>query len=41
MWNLQEVRRKHQIGIQREARAEGMSVRVIDIYTMLKYKKVR
>ena len=40
MWSLQEASRKHQIGIQGEARAEGMRVRVIDICTMLKYKKV-
>lgn len=40
MWSLQEVSRKHQIGIQGEARAEGMCVRVTDICTMLKYKKV-
>ena len=40
MWSLQEVSRKHQTGIQGEARAEGMSVRVTDICTMLKYKKV-
>lgn len=39
-WSLQEVSRKHQIGIQGEARAEGMCVRVTDICTMLKYKKV-
>lgn len=40
MWSLQEVNRKHQIEIQEEARAEGMSVRVTDICTVLKYKKV-
>ena len=40
MWSLREVNRKHQIEIQEEARAEGMSVRVTDICTMLKYKKV-
>lgn len=40
MWSLQEASWKHQIGIQGEARAEGMRVRVIDICTMLKYKKV-
>lgn len=40
MWSLREVNRKHQIEIQEEARAKGMSVRVTDICTMLKYKKV-